>query len=562
MQNTQNTTQPGGGTTGTVTQVAWQFVVQYYNYMHDKPDQLHRFYTKNSHFLHGDEGEETSICQGQANIHKKIVEIGFKDCKVFIHSVDAHASANNGILVHVIGEISNNNEPWRKFVQAFFLAEQQNGYFVLNANFRYLKEESFSDDEEEGQDTQDIDGTIVNAPLGQEPSIAVPPEHQQPVYTDPHTNGYHQVVEPNLSQPVATTPTLTAPIPVPASTSTSFVPPVELAPPSDSVDAPPKATTPTPEPSAHPPELVEPVHEEALIPTNPVSASPVPAPRKSPSPAPYNAPATTTEQSQPTATTVAAGSAVVAPVAPSSTPSAPSAPKTWASLAATNSSKWGQNVAQEAKGVSTSVPQPSGNTANQPTRERPPPASTPANVNPPAGVDPALQPGGVGPKNIPPAQQHPLYAAALTVTTPLCFVKGVTENITQTALEQVLTTRFGPIKECEIVRSKACAFLEFKTVDSAKKAIIASLHVNSGGEGGIRLDEEKYGSPARIVVETKKERGDRPAPRPRGPASGGEGRGGVPGSPGTTSAPVTYRGTGGRGGGTRGRGDGGRGGKA
>jgi hypothetical protein len=519
--------------------------------MNEKPDQLHRFYTKNSQFLHGDEGEETFLCQGQANIHKKIVEIGFKDCKVFIHSVDAQASANNGIFVHVIGEISNNNDPWKKFVQAFFLAEQQNGYFVLNANFRYLKEESFSDDEKDDQDVQDIDG---NVPVGQEQTLTMPPEHQQPAYSDTHTNGYHQVADPNISQPVATTPTLTAPTPVPASTATSFVPATEPTAPSDSVDIPPKAATPIPETSVHPPELVEPAHEEPSIPANPTPSSPSPAIRKSPSPAPYNAP-TIAEQS-----TTAPSSSVVPPVAPSSTPSAPSAPKTWASLAATNSSKWGQNVAQEAKGVSTSVPQqPSGNAATQPVRERQAPASTPANVNPPAGNDPSLQPGGVGPKNIPPSQQHPLYAAALTVTTPLCFVKGVTENITQTALEQILTTRFGPIKECEIVRSKACAFLEFKSVDSAKKAIIASLQINAGGEGGIRLDEEKYGSPARIIVETKKERGDRPAPRPRGLPSG-EGRGNITGSPGgSTTAPVSYRGSGGRGGGTRGRGDGNRG---
>ena len=130
--------------------MAWQFVVQYYTYVNSKPEQLHRFYNNNSHYLHGVEGEETSVLQGQAAIHKKFVDIGFKGCKVFIHSVDAHPSANNGILVHVIGEMSNNNEPWKKFVQAFFLAEQQNGYFVLNDNFRYLKEETFADDDEEG----------------------------------------------------------------------------------------------------------------------------------------------------------------------------------------------------------------------------------------------------------------------------------------------------------------------------------------------------------------------------------------------------------------------------
>jgi len=121
-------------------------------------------------------------------------------------------------------------------------------------------------------------------------------------------------------------------------------------------------------------------------------------------------------------------------------------------------------------------------------------------------------------------------------------------------------------KGCEVVRSKACAFLEFKSVDSAKRAIIASLHPNSGGDGGVKLDEEKYGSPARVTVETRKERADRPGPRLRGgtPIPAGEGRGG--GDKGTSgSGGPAQQGQGGyrgRGGNVRGRGDGGRGGKA
>ena len=75
-------------------------------------------------------------------IHNKITSIGFQDCKVFIHSVDAQSSANGGIIIQVIGEMSNKGDDWRKFVQTFFLAEQHNGYFVLNDIFRFLKEES------------------------------------------------------------------------------------------------------------------------------------------------------------------------------------------------------------------------------------------------------------------------------------------------------------------------------------------------------------------------------------------------------------------------------------
>ncbi|KAJ2989575.1 hypothetical protein NUW54_g8741 [Trametes sanguinea] len=124
------------------SEVGWQFVPQYYTFVNKHPNRLHCFYNKSSTFIHGTEGEDGKPCFGQQEIHNKITSIGFQDCKVFIHSVDAQSSANGGIIIQVIGEMSNKGEAWRKFVQTFFLAEQPNGYFVLNDIFRFLKEES------------------------------------------------------------------------------------------------------------------------------------------------------------------------------------------------------------------------------------------------------------------------------------------------------------------------------------------------------------------------------------------------------------------------------------
>ena len=53
-------------------------------------------------------------------------------------------------MVQVIGEMSNKAAPHRKFVQTFVLAEQPNGYFVLNDIFRYINE-----DEEEEPDSEE-----------------------------------------------------------------------------------------------------------------------------------------------------------------------------------------------------------------------------------------------------------------------------------------------------------------------------------------------------------------------------------------------------------------------
>jgi hypothetical protein len=49
--------------------------------------------------------------------------------------------------------MSNRGEAWKKFVQTFFLAEQPNGYFVLNDIFRFLKEET-AESEEEREDEE------------------------------------------------------------------------------------------------------------------------------------------------------------------------------------------------------------------------------------------------------------------------------------------------------------------------------------------------------------------------------------------------------------------------
>jgi len=115
-----------------------------------------------------------------------------------------------------------------------------------------------------------------------------------------------------------------------------------------------------------------------------------------------------------------------------------------------------------------------------------------------------------------------------TATDLLWFLQGVVESVSQHQLSQTLTQRFGPVKDVEIVRSKACAFLEFLSLDAARKAMITSLPQNQGGEGGVRIDIGGEVGQVRIFVETRKERGERPQSRPRGPLNG-ETRGGFRG---------------------------------
>ena len=82
-------------------------------------------------------------------IADKIKDLGIQDVKVRVTNVDSQESGRD-IVVQVIGEMSNKNMPHRKFVQTFVLAEQPNGYYVLNDIFRYILDE----DEEEAEEAQ------------------------------------------------------------------------------------------------------------------------------------------------------------------------------------------------------------------------------------------------------------------------------------------------------------------------------------------------------------------------------------------------------------------------
>ncbi|KIP12122.1 hypothetical protein PHLGIDRAFT_124304 [Phlebiopsis gigantea 11061_1 CR5-6] len=449
-------------TTVNPSEVGWQFVPQYYTFVNKQPGRLHCFYTKTSTFIHGTEGEDDKPCYGQQEIHARITAIGFQDCKVFIHSVDAQSSANGGIIIQVIGEMSNKGQAWKKFVQTFFLAEQPNGYFVLNDIFRFLKEDAVEDEPSEETEPSASDALVV-----QEPSPA--PASPAPLVPQPVAE-----LEP-APEPIRTPtpPPVQAPEPEEPAVPTVSEPDTESQPDDEA----------SPEPELAPSEPAASEAPETPAAPSPLPASPAPPPEPSaPSPAP------------PPSTTAAPPASAAAPIAPR--PTAPPVRKTWANLAATGSNKWGSNVAQEAKGVS----------------EAPVASSSPA----PATVHtPAPRPQG----------QPPAFSPVSQVNTPQCFVKGVVDFVDDATLRTALG-RFGTIKDLDIVRSKACAFFEYTTLDSARRAIAASLPPHQGGEGGIRIGDDPNAH--RIFIDVRKERGERPTPR-NAPVNGDRGRGGFRG---------------------------------
>ena len=75
--------------------VGREFVRQYYTLLNQAPDMLHRFYGKNSSYVHGgldSNGKPADAVYGQKEIHRKVMSQNFTNCHTKIRHVDAHAT--------------------------------------------------------------------------------------------------------------------------------------------------------------------------------------------------------------------------------------------------------------------------------------------------------------------------------------------------------------------------------------------------------------------------------------------------------------------------------------
>ena len=64
---------------------------------------FNRFYNTDSSFVHGGLKEQLpEEVYGQQQIHQKIMELDFHDCKAKILLVDSHRTLDNGVVVQVI----------------------------------------------------------------------------------------------------------------------------------------------------------------------------------------------------------------------------------------------------------------------------------------------------------------------------------------------------------------------------------------------------------------------------------------------------------------------------
>lgn len=391
--------------------------------------------------------------------------------------------------------MSNKSGPWKKFAQTFFLAEQPNGYFVLNDIFRYLKDEEETEEQAEEidddlrkdeqtarDDNTDVVGAKVDISAIAQPN-ATP--HVQPVIAGGSA--------PDSVAAIGAAPT------APEDESWEKVGTTEATEQQDvSADAPPSASD----------DAAKAATKEAA----PVVDTTAPAEAAKQETAPA-AVAAAAEEKPSTAQAQTAAPAPAAPVtaapaaAPAPAPAQPAKPKTWANLAASNATTWGNAVRSDARGVSSNAPPAAAAVSTSSTSARP--STTSQQGSRASGKDnTSSSPASV-------------------------FIKSVQpEHVTESQLRSALS-QFGTLKELSLVPSRGCAFAEFTSVDAARKAMSTSA-----SRGGIVVGDKNW----KVSVEEKRK------PQQQGSQQGG-GAGKQQGGERGGSGPK-----GGRGGGASGRG--------
>ncbi|PWA70295.1 Nuclear transport factor 2 [Artemisia annua] len=128
-------------TTPSVQVVGNAFVEQYYHILHHSPDMVHKFYQDPSFISRPEEDGKMITVTTMKGINDKICSMDYTTYKAEIKTADAQESYKDGVIVLVTGFLTRKEDNRRrKFIQSFFLAPQDKGYFVLNDVFRYVDE--------------------------------------------------------------------------------------------------------------------------------------------------------------------------------------------------------------------------------------------------------------------------------------------------------------------------------------------------------------------------------------------------------------------------------------
>lgn len=284
------------------------FVNQYYNVLHQSPQVVHRFYTDASRLTRAEAGADGAVdtVGTQREIYQKVMSSDISELKAEIKTVDSQDSHGGGVLVLVTGSLSTKSNEKRNFVQSFFLAPQEKGYFVLNDIFRYL-------DVETHQTQKPLYQPALPRVESDEPAYNPEPAVVHQPAPEPALEHHISVPEPEVVREI--TPALETEPPVEEVHDLSEVPPTEVEdevgpspvesmttpvieePESPMVQSAPAAHVQEPEPAGEAPKKhsyasILKVYGTPIKPApQPVVERPAASPSPSPSPAPAVAPA-------------------------------------------------------------------------------------------------------------------------------------------------------------------------------------------------------------------------------------------------------------------------------
>ncbi|XP_004497787.1 nuclear transport factor 2-like [Cicer arietinum] len=122
----------------TAAQVGTYFVGQYYHVLQNQPEFVHQFYSDASTMLRID-GNARETATAMLQIHTLVMSLSYTGIEIkTAHSLE---SWSGGVLVMVSGSVQIKDNQRRKFMQTFFLAPQEKGFFVLNDIFHFVEDD-------------------------------------------------------------------------------------------------------------------------------------------------------------------------------------------------------------------------------------------------------------------------------------------------------------------------------------------------------------------------------------------------------------------------------------
>eukprot|EP01112_Ceratiomyxa_fruticulosa_P004575 TRINITY_DN15112_c0_g1_i1.p1 TRINITY_DN15112_c0_g1~~TRINITY_DN15112_c0_g1_i1.p1 ORF type:complete len:270 (-),score=87.31 TRINITY_DN15112_c0_g1_i1:1155-1964(-) len=208
-------------------QVGRQFLMNFYTVVHERPEELYKFYCDKSTVTRAEDEESVGdSVVGVEGINKKIQDLGLKGSRVRVVAVDCQESLNGSVFISVVGLIASDDGHPRKFTQSFFLErnDTENGpsYYVLNDVFRFLSdvsaEEAYDQPSQEEDDYQEEEAPNGLSKDEHDKSFESEASHNEPTHFETEKTEARQVeheqpaAQTKVEEPIVTETTKPEPV--------------------------------------------------------------------------------------------------------------------------------------------------------------------------------------------------------------------------------------------------------------------------------------------------------------------------------------------------------------